>query len=65
MAVQLRDSLPNVDIEEFTAPNGSICKYNTRTNEFMVYLKDGEIVTYFKPKNSVKYWMAQRENYEN
>jgi pyocin large subunit-like protein len=64
MARQFRDSLPSIDIEEFVAPNGSIYKYNKRTNEFMVHLESGEIITYFKPNNSYRYWMTQRKNYE-
>jgi pyocin large subunit-like protein len=63
-AVQFRDSSPNVDVEEFTAQNESIYKYNTRTKEFMVHLDDGEIITYFKPDNPAVYWMKQRVNYE-
>jgi pyocin large subunit-like protein len=63
-ALGFRDSLPSAEVEEFVAPNGSIYKYNTRTAEFMVYLDDGEIITYFKPDNPTAYRMTQRVNYE-
>jgi pyocin large subunit-like protein len=63
-AKKFQDSLPSVDVEEFVAPNGSIYKFNTRTKEFMVYLDDGEIITYFKPDNPSAYWTKQRVIYE-
>jgi pyocin large subunit-like protein len=63
-ALRFRNSLPSTDVEEFVAPNGSVYKYNTKTTEFMVYLDDGEIITYFKPDNPARYWMTQRVNYE-
>ena len=63
-ALRFRDSLPSVDIEEFTASNGSVYKYNSRTKEFMVHLENGEIITYFKPNNPSTYWIKQRVMYE-
>ena len=63
-ALQFRDSLPNVDVERFSAPNGSVYKFNTRTKEFMVHLENGEIITYFVPNNPSAYWMKQRVMYE-
>ena len=38
-------------IKSFRAMNGSIYKYSSKTNEFMIISKDGKIVTYFKPTN--------------
>ena len=63
-ALHFRDAIADVDIEYFSAPNGSTYKFNSRTNEFMVYMDTGEIITYFKPDNPAAYWMTQRVKYE-
>jgi pyocin large subunit-like protein len=63
-AVEFRDKLPSVEIEEFTDANCSVYKFNSHTNEFMVYKENGEIITYFIPDNPSEYWMRQKAMYE-
>lgn len=43
----------------FTAINGSIYKYNTDTNEFIIISRDGKIVTYFEPDREIEYFYEQ------
>ena len=46
-------------IKSFRAKNGSIYKYNPKTNEFMIITKDGKIITYFKPSGGSGYFENQ------
>lgn len=46
-------------IKSFKANNGSIYKYDPKTNEFGVISKEGKIVTYFNPSGGIDYFNNQ------
>jgi pyocin large subunit-like protein len=63
-AIRFKEAKPSKDIEQFESLSGSTFKFNKRTNELIIYKNNGEIMTYFKPKNPASYWKTQRSNYE-
>ena len=62
-AKELLNSSNSSEIEGFTSKYGWVFKYNNSTNEFAIMRPDGSISTYFKPKNSYKYWKEQIKKY--
>ncbi len=50
-------------IKSFKAYNGSIYKYNPRTNEFAIISKNGKIVTYFKPTGGNRFIYNKFDEY--
>ncbi|MCL2675214.1 MAG: hypothetical protein FWE84_01305 [Firmicutes bacterium] len=50
-------------IQEFKAKNGSVYKYDPKTNEFMIIDKNGKIVTYFEPDRGEQYFEDQFIDY--
>ena len=40
--------------------NGTTYKYNKKTNEFAMITKKGIVITYYKPKNGIKYFKNQK-----
>lgn len=46
-------------VKAFKAYNGSIYKYNPKTNEFCIVSREGKIVTYFKPEQGITYFETQ------
>jgi pyocin large subunit-like protein len=63
-AIKFKEETPNKDTEQFESRSGLTFKFKERTNEFMIYKRNGEIMTYFKPKNPLSYWKTQRSKYE-
>jgi pyocin large subunit-like protein len=63
-AIKFKEEKRSKDIEQFESQTGLTFKFNKRTNEFMIYKRDGEIMTYFNPKNPLSYWKTQRSKYE-
>ncbi len=43
--------------------HNSTYKYDKETNEFMVISRDGKIVTYFPPRDGIKYFYKQYEKW--
>jgi pyocin large subunit-like protein len=64
LAIKLRDSIETETLEQFTTAAGNTFKYNKNTNEFLIHKSNGEITTFFRPTDSYKYWIRQREKYE-
>lgn len=38
------------NVESFVNLNGTTYRYNIKTNEFVIVIKNGEVVIYFKPR---------------
>ncbi len=53
----------NKNIESFIDNKGTTYRYNYATNEFVIVTKEGEIVTYFKPRSKEKYWEGVKGRY--
>jgi len=49
------------ELEEFVREDGSIARYRFSTNDFVVGTKNGEIRTFFKPRNGDEYWKYEHE----
>jgi len=47
------------NIQGFVAKDGSLFKYNTKTNEFAIGSQYGTISTYYKPVDGYIYWLDQ------
>jgi pyocin large subunit-like protein len=63
-AIAFKTEEQSKDIKQFESESGLIFKFKERTNEFMIYKRSGEVMTYFKPKNPLSYWETQRSKYE-
>ena len=49
------------DVVQLVRSDGSVSKYCFSTNEFVVTTSDGDIRTYFKPKEKEAYWDEEIE----
>ena len=49
-------AVDGINIQQKIRSDGSINKYNVKTNELVGYTSDGKILTLFKPENGIDYW---------
>ncbi len=61
----LSDTPISDDVVQLVRSDGSVSKYRFSTNEFVVTTKDGNIRTYFKPKDKEAYWNEEIERNKN
>ena len=52
----LQQDLKDGELEEIRRSDGSISRYSFSTNEFVATTEDGNLRTFFKPKNGKDYW---------
>jgi len=64
-AVNLADSPVGGKIAGFTSKEGTIFRYNIRTNEFLTVHKSGNIQTMFRPERGMVYYLEQLAKYGN
>ena len=57
----LQKALEAGKLEEIKRSDGSVSRYNFSTNEFVATTEDGNIRTFFKPRNGKKYWEEEHE----
>ncbi len=60
-AIELANASLSDDIERFMRSDESVSTYRYSTNDFLVMTKDGDIRTFFKPKNGKIYWGYEHE----
>lgn len=61
-AQTLRDTPPDgKNVKEIQRGDDRTSKYDTRSNDFGVYERDGTVVTYFKPTQGERYFNSQAE----
>jgi len=61
-AKNLRDTpADGKNVKEIQRGDDRISKYDTRSNDFGVYERDGTVVTYFRPKEGERYFESQAE----
>ena len=53
--------LQDGELEEITRSDGSVSRYCYSTNEFVASTDDGNIRTFFRPKNGKEYWDDEYE----
>lgn len=58
-AVRFANTIDKKDCVSFVAKNGTTYKFNKKTGEFAVIIKEGIVVTYFKPKTGIAYYESQ------
>ena len=52
------------NIKEFISGGGWLFKYNSSTNEFVLFSNKGTISTFFRPKEGMAYWIKQVNKYK-
>lgn len=57
----LQDRLESGELEEIRRSDGSVSRYRFSTNEFVATTNDGNIRTFFKPKEREVYWEYEHE----
>lgn len=57
----LQKALEAGELEEIKRSDGSVSRYSFSTNEFVATTEDGNIRTFFRPKNGKKYWEEEHE----
>ena len=57
----LQAQLESGELEEISRSDGSISRYCFSTNEFVATTSDGNIRTFFKPKEREEYWEYEHE----
>ena len=57
----LQDRLESGELEEIRRSDGSVSRYCFSTNEFVATTNDGNIRTFFKPKEREVYWEYEHE----
>ena len=60
----LIDSKVGGDIDGFVSDEGTIFRYNNRTNEFATAYPDGSVQTLFRPTRGADYWATQINKYK-
>ncbi len=62
MAQQLRDSLPGRNVLVSKRPEGGGSKYDIRRGWFVAYNGDGSLLTFFRPKDGVRFFYRQQKS---
>ena len=57
----LQKALEAGELEEIKRSDGSVSRYSFSTNEFVATTENGNIRTFFKPRNGKKYWEEEHE----
>ena len=57
----LQAHLESGELEEIKRSDGSVSRYRISTNEFVATTNDGNIRTFFKPKERELYWKYEHE----
>lgn len=58
-AVTFANTIDRKNNISFVAKNGTTYKYNKRTGIFAVVIKKGVVVTFFRPKEGIRYYYRQ------
>lgn len=62
-AVSFANTIDRKNNISFKTKKGSTYRYNKNTNEFAIIDKKGYVISYFKPKDDIKYFLDQRRKY--
>lgn len=60
-AIQFANIVDRKNNVSFVDDSNTTYKYNIKSNVFAVIKDDGTIITYFKPKEGIKYYIKQKK----